>query len=128
MAAAARTASDTAVPATKRAEVRCPKLDRSAMARSDLLSESAINRALSMEHLILTGLDCPGLSLAIQYFVPQRPPSPRDPDHEKWCARLFEPCSFPLCPSKPARCPRFAPVLWALTWERSRSQRVDHID
>src|ERR1035438_6650350 len=72
MTAAARTASDTAVPATKRAEVRCPKLDRSATARSDLLSESAINKALSMEHLIVTGCDCQRLSLALQYFVSQR--------------------------------------------------------
>src|ERR1035438_827132 len=85
MAAAARTASDTAVPATKRAEVRCPRLDRSAMARSDLLSESAINRALSMRRLILTGWNCQRRSLALQYFVPQRVASPRDPDHEERC-------------------------------------------
>src|ERR1017187_939293 len=77
MAAAARTASDTAVPATKRAEVRCPRLDRSAMARSDLLSESAINRALSMRRLILTGWNCQRRSLALQYLY-----------HKEWPHRV----------------------------------------
>jgi len=44
------------VPATKRAEVRWPKRERSAKPRSERLSDSAMKIALSMMHLILAGL------------------------------------------------------------------------
>jgi hypothetical protein len=53
------------VPATKRLEVRCPKLDCSAMFRSQRLSERAINAALSTAHRDQTGLNCQGRTLAL---------------------------------------------------------------
>jgi hypothetical protein len=56
IAAAARMASATSVPATKRADVRWPKRECSAMARSDRLSDNAMKIALNMMHLIFAGL------------------------------------------------------------------------
>src|SRR5271156_3983405 len=68
MAAAARMASATSLPATKRALVRWPKLELSAMARRERLSERAMNAALSTGHriagnVIVAGSDCQGRSL-----------------------------------------------------------------
>jgi hypothetical protein len=40
------------VPATKRAEVRWPKRERSAIARSQRLSDNAMKIALNIMHLI----------------------------------------------------------------------------
>src|SRR5208337_1902548 len=80
MAAAARMASTTSLPATKRVEMRWPRRERSATARSDRLSESAINVALSIVRLIarlifadpiVASWDCQRLSLALQYFLSQ---------------------------------------------------------
>src|ERR1019366_5884423 len=77
MAAAARMASETSVPATKRAEVRCPKRERSARPRRERLYDSAMKIALSMVHLILldrifADYDCQRRALALHYFLPQR--------------------------------------------------------
>src|SRR5208282_1257398 len=47
MAAATRIASATSVPATKRAEVRCPKRERSATPRSHGLSDNAMKIVLN---------------------------------------------------------------------------------
>ncbi len=55
-AAAARIASDTSLPATKRAEVRWPRRERSAMARKERLSERAMKRVLSTGRLIFAEL------------------------------------------------------------------------
>src|SRR5882724_8595363 len=67
-ASVARTASATVVPATKRLEVRWPKLDCSATFRSHRLSERAMNAALSTAHRVQTGLDCQRRSLALTVF------------------------------------------------------------
>src|ERR1035441_7169357 len=77
MAAAARMASATSVPATKRAEVSWPKRERSARPRRERLSDSAMKIALSMVHLILldrifADYDCQRRALALHYFLPQR--------------------------------------------------------
>src|ERR1700733_9342762 len=74
MAAVARMASATSVPATKRVETRWPRRERSATARSDRLSDRAIKSALSTLPLVVAGWivadwDCQRPSLALQYFL-----------------------------------------------------------
>jgi len=63
-------ASETSLPATKRAEVRWPKLERSAIPRRDRLSDRAMKRALSIGHRRsvgrrIGGLDCRKLSCVL---------------------------------------------------------------
>src|SRR5208282_95819 len=67
MAAAARMASATSLPATKRVETRWPRRERSATARRDRLSDRAINVALSTAHLIFAGWDCQRRSLFLTW-------------------------------------------------------------
>src|SRR5271163_4408542 len=51
-------ASATSLPATKRAEVRWPMRERSAIPRRERLSESAIKAALSTVHRIFADWNC----------------------------------------------------------------------
>src|SRR5450755_3083904 len=67
MAAAARMAAETSFPATKRVETRWPMLERSATARRERLSESAMKVALSMVHLVLTDWGCQRRSLFLTW-------------------------------------------------------------
>ena len=67
-AAAARIASATCVPATKRLEVRWPKRDRSAKLRRERFSERAINKALNTLHRIRTKWNCQRAELALTIF------------------------------------------------------------
>src|ERR1039457_6618193 len=58
IAAAARIASATSVPATKREDVRWPRRERSATPRIHRLPERAINAALSPVPLVLVDKEC----------------------------------------------------------------------